>query len=230
LKVVDSGTSAKAAEMLAEGKAELAIVRGDTGNLSDARSVLLLTHGVVLLLASPVGSAESLADLRDITIGVLGGMANRPVVDALNQVYPLTSAKVRFEDVALADGATALSSGKVQVLLAVVPLTEDYLVRIKQFFQLTGKANVPKLIGIESAGAVANIARYYESYDIPKGTLRGAPPVPSDDLTSLRVLYFLVANKSVDADTVTDLTQSLIGVRRDLLHAARRRRPCWHLR
>jgi NMT1-like family len=150
-------------------------------------------------------------------IGVLGGKANRPVVDALNQVYQLTSAKVRFEDVALADGATALSSGKVQVLLAVVPLTEDYLVRIKQFFQLTGKANVPKLIGIESAGAVANIARYYESYDIPKGTLRGAPPVPSDDLTSLRVSYFLVANKSVDADTVTDLTQSLIGVRRDLL-------------
>jgi TRAP-type uncharacterized transport system substrate-binding protein len=217
LKVVDSGTSAKAAEMLTEGKAELAIVRGDTGNLSDARGVLLLTHGVVLLLASPVGSAESLADLQDITIGVLGGKANRPVVDALNQVYQLTSAKVRFEDVALADGATALSSGKVQVLLAVVPLTEDYLVRIKQFFQLTGKANVPKLIGIESAGAVANIARYYESYDIPKGTLRGAPPVPSDDLTSLRVSYFLVANKSVDADTVTDLTQSLIGVRRDLL-------------
>lgn len=47
LKVVDAGTSAKAAEMLAGGKAHLAVVRGDTGGLSDARSVLLLTHGVV---------------------------------------------------------------------------------------------------------------------------------------------------------------------------------------
>jgi hypothetical protein len=47
--------------------------------------------------------------------------------------------------------------------------------------------------------------------------LRGAPPVPPDDLTSLRVSYFLVANKSVNADTVTDLTQSLVDVRRDLL-------------
>jgi hypothetical protein len=41
--------------------------------------------------------------------------------------------------------------------------------------------------------------------------------VPSDDLTSLRVSYFLVANKSVSADDITDLTQSLVDVRRDLL-------------
>ena len=59
--------------------------------------------------------------------------------------------------------------------------------------------------------------QYYESYDIPKGTLRGAPLAPSHDLTSLRVSYFLVANKSVSADDITDLTQSLVDVRSDLL-------------
>lgn len=79
------------------------------------------------------------------------------------------------------------------------------------------KADAPKLIEIESASAVANVTRYYESYDVPKGTLRGAPPIPADDLTSLRVSFFLVANKSVDADTITDLTQSLVDVRTDLL-------------
>ena len=73
------------------------------------------------------------------------------------------------------------------------------------------------MITIELAGAVANVAQYYESYDIPKGTLRGAPPVPSDDLTSLRVSYFLVANKSVSNGAITDLAQSLVDVRRDLL-------------
>jgi len=78
------------------------------------------------------------------------------------------------------------------------------------------KGAAPKLIEIESAGAVVNVAQYYESYDIPKDTWLGAPPVPSDDLT-LRVSFFLVANKSVDADTITDLTQSLVDVRRDLL-------------
>jgi TRAP-type uncharacterized transport system substrate-binding protein len=218
LKVVDAGTSLKASEMLAAGKAELAIVRGDTGNLSDARSVLLLTHGVVLILAPSTAGADSLGDLRDMTIGVIGGAINQPVVAALKQVYQLDRAKVGFQDVAIADGGAALSSGQVHALLAVVPLTEKYLAKVRQFFQQAGaKGSAPKLIEIASAGAVANVAQAYESYDIPKGTLRGAPPVPSDDLTSLRVSFFLVADKSVNAGTITDLTQSLIGVRRDLL-------------
>ena len=218
LKVVDSDTSAKASELLAAHKADLAIVRGDTGGLGDARSVLLLTHGVVLLMAPSTASGDSLGDFRNTTIGVIGGAINKPTVDALKQVYPFDRAKVAFEDVAIGDGTAALSSGRVHALLAVVPLTEKYLTKVRQFFQPgRTKGSVPKLIEIESAGAIANIAQYYESYDIPKGTLRGAPPVPSDDLTSLRVSYFLVANKSVGNSAITDLTQALVDVRRDLL-------------
>jgi TRAP-type uncharacterized transport system substrate-binding protein len=218
LKVVDTNTSAKASELLAAHKADLAVVRGDTGGLEDARSVLLLTHGVVLLMAPSTASSDSLGDLRNTTIGVIGGTINRPTVEALKQVYPFDRAKVIFQDVSIADGATALSSGRVHALLAVVPLTEKYLAKVRQFFQQErAKGSAPKLIAIESAGAVANAAQYYESYDIPKGTLRGAPPVPSDDLTSLRVSYFLVANKSLNNGTITDLTQSLVDVRRDLL-------------
>jgi TRAP-type uncharacterized transport system substrate-binding protein len=218
LRVVDSNTSAGASGLLAAHKADLAVVRGDTGGLEDARSVLLLTHGVVLLMAPSAASGDSLGELRDTTIGVIGGAINRPTVDALKQIYPFDRAKVIFQDVALAGGGTALSSGQVHALLAVIPLTEKYLAKVRQFFRQDRiKGSAPKLIEIESAGAVANIARYYESYDIPKGTLRGAPPVPSDDLTSLRVSYFLVANKSVGNSAVTDLTQSLVDVRRDLL-------------
>ena len=218
LKVVDTNTSAKASELLAAHEADLAVVRGDTGGLADARSVLLLTHGVVLLLAPSTGSGDSLGDLRNAKIGVIGGIINRPTVEALKQVYQFDRAKIDFQDIAIADATAALSSGQVHALLAVVPLTEKYLAKVRQFFQKAGaKGTVPKLIEIESAGAVANVAQYYESYDIPKGTLRGAPPAPSDDLTSLRVSYFLVANKSVSADDITDLTQSLVDVRRDLL-------------
>jgi NMT1-like family len=52
---------------------------------------------------------------------------------------------------------------------------------------------------------------------VPKGTLRGSPPVPSDDLTTLRVSFYLVAKKKLDNDLVTDLTQALMNARRDLL-------------
>ncbi|MEH2499786.1 TRAP-type uncharacterized transport system substrate-binding protein [Bradyrhizobium sp. AZCC 1678] len=213
LKVSDAGTSAQAAELLAAHRVDLAVVRGDTGGLADARSVLLLTHGVVLIMTPSVASADSLGDLRNTTVGIIGGAINQPAVEALKQVY-----QVSFQDVAINDASAALASGKVHALLAVVPLTEKYLAKVRQFFQQErAKGSAPKLIEIESAGAVANVAQYYESYDIPKGTLRGAPPVPSDDLTSLRVSYFLVANKTVSADAITDLTQSLVDAKRDLL-------------
>jgi len=163
-------------------------------------------------------SVDSLGDLRDTTIGVVGGAINQPVVEALKQVYQFDRAKVSFMDVGINDAAAALASGKVHALLVVIPLTEKYLAKVRQFFQQErAKGAAPKLIEIEAAGAVANVAQYFESYDIPKGTLRGAPPVPSDDLTSLRVSYFLVANKSVNADDITDLAQSLVDVKRDLL-------------
>jgi TRAP-type uncharacterized transport system substrate-binding protein len=213
LKVVDAGTSLGASQMLSSNKTALAVIRGDTGNLSDARSVLLLTQAAVLIVVPSSNGADNLGDLRNMTIGVVGGENNKPVVDALKQVYQFDRSKVRFQDVPVVGSAAALSSGQVNALLAVAPITEAYLTKVKQFFQQNNaKASAPKLIEIESAGAVANIAKYYESYDIPKGTLRGAPPIPSEDLTSLRASFFLVANKSV-----SDVTHSLMDVRRDLL-------------
>ncbi|XSC44762.1 hypothetical protein ACF1BQ_046390 [Bradyrhizobium sp. RDT10] len=122
LKVVDTNTSAKASELLAAHKADLAVVRGDTGGLEDARSVLLLTHGVVLLMAPSTVSGDSLGDLRNTTIGVIGGTINRPLVDALKQVYPFDRAKVIFQDVSIADGATALSSDGSTPFLLSFPL------------------------------------------------------------------------------------------------------------
>jgi TRAP-type uncharacterized transport system substrate-binding protein len=208
----------KGRRMLAAHKVDLAVVRGDTSGLADARSVLLLTHGVILIMTSSAVSADSLGDLRNTTIGVIGGAINQRAVEALKQVYQFDRARVSFQDVAVNDAAAALASGEVNTVLAVIPLTEKYLAKVRQFFQQErAKGSAAKLIEIESAGAVANVAQYYESYDIPKGTLRGAPPVPSDDLTSLRVSYFLVANKAVNADAITDLTQSLVDAKRDLL-------------
>src|SRR6202042_2404322 len=69
----------------------------------------------------------------------------------------------------------------------------------------------------ESAGAIAQTERAYESFEVPKGTLRGAPPVPEDDLTTLRTSLYLVAQKKLGSDLITSLTQTIMRVRRDLM-------------
>lgn len=43
------------------------------------------------------------------------------------------------------------------------------------------------------------------------------PPVPDDDVTTLRVGYYLVANGDLNANVVADLARKVMGVRRDLV-------------
>ena len=121
-----------------------------------------------------------------------------------------------FKDVTLADARHALQSKQISALLVVIPLSQKYLSLVRGFFQQGPKA-LPVLIAIDSAGAIAEAERAYESFDVPKGTLRGAPPVPDDDLTTLRTALYLVANKKLGSDLVTSLTQTIMNVRRDLM-------------
>jgi TRAP-type uncharacterized transport system substrate-binding protein len=215
LKVIDSGTVLEAANAFSAGKADLAVVRGDVGDLSQARAVVVVSHMVVLLVAPPGSSLDSIDKLKGRRVGVLGGDANTRIVDVLSKEYGLDRAKV-FKDIALPDARRAVQSKEVNALLVVIPLTEKYLSLVRDIFQQGPKA-LPVLIPIESAGAIAQAERAYESFDVPKGTLRGSPPVPEDDLTTLRATLYLVANKKLGTDLITSLTQTIMRVRRELM-------------
>jgi TRAP-type uncharacterized transport system substrate-binding protein len=214
LKVIDSGTALEAANAFSAGKVDLAVVRGDVGDLSQAQAVVVVSHVVVLIIAPPGSSIDSMDGLKGRTVGVVGGVANSKIVDVLTKEYDL--ARANFKNVALTDVKQAIQSKQVSALLVVIPLTEKYLSLVRGFFQLDHK-KVPVLIPIDSAAAIAETERAYESFDVPKGTLRGAPPVPEDDLTTLRASLYLVANKKLGRDLVTSLTQAIMSVRRDLL-------------
>jgi TRAP-type uncharacterized transport system substrate-binding protein len=215
LKVIDSGTALEAAKAFSAGKVDLAVVRGDVGDLSQAHAVVVVSHVVVLLIAPPGSSIDSIDKLKGRRVGVIGGDANAKIVDVLSKEFGLDRAKV-FKDIALPDARGAIQSKEVSALLVVIPLSEKYLSLLRGFFQ-QGPKSLPVLIPIESAGAIAEAERAYESFDVPKGTLRGAPPVPDDDLTTLRTSLYLVAQKKLGTDLITSLTQTIMRVRRDLM-------------
>jgi TRAP-type uncharacterized transport system substrate-binding protein len=215
LKVVDSGTALEAANAFSAGKVDLAVVRGDVGDLSQAQAVVVVSHMVVLLVAPPGSSIDSIDKLKGRRVGVIGGEANTKIVDVLSKEYGLDRAKV-FKDIALPDARRAVQSKEVNALLVVIPLTEKYLSLLRDVFAQGSKA-LPVLLPIESAGAIAQAERAYESFDVPKGTLGGSPPVPDDDLTTLRATLYLVANKKLGTDLITSLTQTIMRVRRELL-------------
>ena len=215
LTVIDSGTALGAANAFAAGKADLAVVRGDVGDLSQARAVVVVSHVVVLIVAPPGSTIDGIDKLKGRRVGVIGGDVNAKIVDVLSKTYGLDRAKV-FKDLALPDVRQALQSKEVGALLITMPLAEKYLSLLRGFFQ-QGPKSLPVLVPIESAGAIAEAERAYESFDVPKGTLRGSPPVPEDDLTTLRTSLYLVANKKLGSDLVTKLTLAIMSVRRDLM-------------
>jgi TRAP transporter TAXI family solute receptor len=215
LKVVDTGTALEAAKAFSEGKVDLAVVRGDVGDLSKAQAVVVMSHVVVLIIAPPGSTIDSIEKLKGRSVGVIGGDTNSKIVDVLSKTYGLDRAKV-FKNVALADARNALQTKETNALLFVIPLAEKYLSLVRGFFQQSPK-KLPVLISIDSAGSIAEAERAYESFDVPKGTLRGSPPVPDDDLTTLRTSLYLVASKKLSSDLISGLTQTIMSVRRDLL-------------
>src|SRR6266702_1721209 len=215
LTIAVGSIDGEAANAFSAGKVDLAVVRGDVGDLSQAQAVVVVSHVVVLVIAPPGSSIDSMDSLKGHTVGVVGGAANAKIVDVLTKEYDLASAKVTFKNLALTDVRQAIQAKQVSALLVAIPLAEKYLALVRGFFQLDHQ-KVPVLISIESAGAIAEAERAFESFDIPKGTLRGSPPVPDDDLTTLRASLYLVANKKLGTDLVTSLTQAIMSVRRDL--------------
>jgi TRAP-type uncharacterized transport system substrate-binding protein len=215
LKVIDTGTVLGAANAFSAGKADLAVVRGDVGDLSQAQAVVVVSRVVVLIVTPPGSTIDSMDKLKSRRVGVVSGDANKKIVDVLSKEYGFDREKV-FKDIALPDVRRAIEAKEVNALLIVIPLAEKYLSLLRGFFQQSAKSS-PVLIEIDSAGAIAEAERAYESFDVPKGTLRGAPPNPEDDLTTLRTSLYLVANKKLGADLVTTLTQTIMQVRRELL-------------
>ena len=216
LKVVDTGTPVGAAEAFAKGEADLAIVRGDATDLKGARTIVVITHGVVMLIGLPGQGIDSLDHLKGKTIGVVGGAVNHRIASVLDSEYDLTRAKVKFMDLSLPDLAGAIQGKKIQALLLVTPISGRYLAMLRNLFPRDPKKS-PTLLPIESAGAIAAAIGAYESFDVPKGTIRGSPAIPDDDLTTLRVPVYLIAREKLDPDTATQLTQAIMETRSNML-------------
>ena len=216
LKVVETAGALESADAFSSGKTDLAVVRGDVGDLSQAQAVVVLAQAVAMLVAPPGSSITKMDELKRVSVGVVGGETNQKMVNLLTTAYDLDRRGVVFKNLAPQDVRRALETKEVRLVLLVVPLAEKYLSLVRGLFPQNAKTG-PVLIPIDFAGAIAEKEHAYESFDIPKGTLRGAPPIPEDDVTTLKVSFYLVARKSLDNDLVAGFTQALMSAHRDLM-------------
>ncbi len=216
LRVVETSGPIESADAFSSGKTDLAVVRGDVGDLSQAQAIVVLAQAVALLVAPPGSAITDMAGLKRTTVGVIAGDTNHKIVSVLAKAYDLDRANVVFKSIALDQVRRALDTKEIRAVLLVMPLSDKYLSLVRGLFPQNAKT-APVLIPIENAGAIAEKERAYQSFDIPKGTLRGSPPVPEDDVTTLEVSFYLVGKKSLDNDMISGFTQAITSARRDVL-------------
>src|SRR5579871_4845905 len=135
LRIENAGNVLDAAKAFAAGKADLAVVRADVGDLTQARAVAVMAEGVLMIVAPPGSNITSIAKLRDHTVGVVGGEINHHIVDALKKEYDLAQAHVTFKDIAPSEARQAVQSKQVAALIMVIPLTDKYLAYVKGLFR-----------------------------------------------------------------------------------------------
>ena len=216
LRVVDAGTPLKAAEQFAKGEVDLAIARADIGDLSSARTVVTVANATMLILAPAGAGVSDMGSLRNKTIGVIGLDTNQKIIDALSREYDLAAHKTTFRPLLPGDAVDAFKQRRIQALIVVLPLTERYMATVRMFAQGMPKGRMV-IVPVDSAGAIAELDKAYESFDMPKGTLRGSPPLPDDDMTTLRVPYYMVANAKLEDSAVNDLAKAIMNARRALI-------------
>lgn len=216
LKLVEKDTPLEAFKAFKAGEVDLAVGRADVLDFNTARAIVLMTHSVVMIVSLTADSIKEMADLKGKTIGVVNPEVNREVVSVISKTYDLEQAKVRFRDLPPREVMQAVQGRQVQALLVVLPISTRYLGMLRDVFPRNGKLK-PGLVPIESAGAIAALNKAYESFDLPKGTLRASPPIPDEDVTTLRVPAYMVARKTLDDAAAEALAKAVMEVRRELI-------------
>ena len=216
LKVVEKMTAAEAASALAKGETDLAVIRPDSGDFASARAIMVVAHAAVLIIAPPGSGVASMDDLKGKTIGVVGGQINQTVTAVIAREYEFEKNRTRFRYLLPVEAGPAVQLKQVQALLIVMPLSEKYIARVREILQRSLRGKVT-LVPIESAGAIASLNKAFESYEVPKGIVRGSPPVPDEDVTTLRMALYLVANKKISDDVAASLTKAVLEARRELV-------------
>lgn len=213
LKVVPTASMTEAADLFDQGKVDLAVVRADMAHKGDPRALAVLAQSVALMFVPPGSSVEDIDGLKGRTIGVIDSAANARVVEAIANSYGLERSK--FRPVSKDEAKALLLSRHIQALLLVAPLTERHLTSIRGYLGFKPKQR-PGLVAIDQAEAIAGSARFFETFDLPKGTVLGAPPLPDEDLATLRIPINLVAQRRLNNAIVTALTRAIFDVKGEL--------------
>lgn len=224
LRPVQTDGAAASASLLGDGKADLAIIRGDLEVPKNAQAVATLRKNVAVLWVPPATKAKGkkaapkitkIAQLAGRRIGVVGRtQANVNLLKVILQQYGVDPAKVEIIQFPVNEAVEAIRNQKADAYLAAGPVNSK--ITTDAIAASTRDGGTPKFLAIDSAEAIAQNHPAYEASEIPAGSFGGSPDRPEEEVKTISFAHHIVARKGVSESTVAAFTRQLFAIRQSL--------------
>ena len=223
LRPIQTDGATTSAQMIADGKADLAIVRGDLSVPKNAQAVATVRKNVaVLWVPAPLKGKKRAAKITKISqlagrrVGVVGRTpANVALLKVILQQYGVDPNKVEVVQFATGDAADAIRSQKADAYLAAGPVNSK--ITSEAIAASTRDGNAPTFLAIDSAEAIAQNHPMYEASEIPAGAFGGSPDRPEDEVKTISFSHHIVARKDLSETTVAAFTRQLFAIRQTVM-------------
>jgi TRAP transporter TAXI family solute receptor len=223
LRPIQTDSATASAQMIAEGRADLAIVRGDLSVPKNAQAVATLRKNVaVLWVPAPIKGKKAGAKITKISqlaghrIGVVGRTAaNVDLLKLILRQYGIDPAKVDVVQFPIPEAVEAIRNQKADAYLAAGPVNSKITSEVIAASTHDGKA--PTFLAIDSAEAIAQNHPMYEASEIPAGAFGGSPDRPEDEVKTISFSHHIVARKDLSDTTVAAFTRQLFAVRQTVM-------------
>ena len=225
LRPMQTDGAAASAQALAEGKADLAIIRGDLDVPKNAQAVATLRKNVAVLWVPPAAKGKGkkagskitkIAQLSGHRIGVVGRTpANVNLLKVILQQYGVDPNKVDVVQFPAGESADAIRSQKADAYLAAGPVNSK--ITADAIAASTRDGGTPTFLAIDSAEAIAQNHPMYESSEIPAGAFGGSPGRPDEEVKTISFAHHIVARKGLSESTVAAFTRQLFAIRQTVM-------------
>jgi TRAP transporter TAXI family solute receptor len=217
----DGATASAAA--LGDGKADLAIIRGDLDVPKNAQAVATLRKNVAVLWVPPAAKGKKsgpkitkIQQLAGRRIGVVGRtQANVNLLKVILQQYGVDATKVEIAQFPASEAAEAIRNQKADAYLAAGPVNSK--ITTDAINASTRDGASPTFLAIDAAAAIAQNYTAYEASEIPAGAFGGSPARPDDEVKTISFSHHIVARKGLPEATISTFTRQLFAVRQTLL-------------
>jgi TRAP transporter TAXI family solute receptor len=223
LRPMQTDGAAASAQALAEGKADLAIIRGDLEVPKNAQAVATLRKNVAVLWVPPAAKGKKagskitkIAQLSGHRIGVVGRTpANVNLLKVILQQYGVDPNKVDVVQFPAGESADAIRNQKADAYLAAGPVNSK--ITADAIAASTRDGGAPTFLAIDSAEAIAQNHPMYESSEIPAGAFGGSPGRPDEEVKTISFAHYIVARKGLSEATVAAFTRQLFAIRQTVM-------------